>query len=236
MDEVERHFNVKTDKFSNEIIELTELIDKGKAIIEEYSAVSAAKKDADLLRRLVEMADEAQKAVSAAEKSRSDPIVSTTVKVIFDKNDEIAESLKRFGRVEETVDLPAPANFRVTEKRYNYADLSWDKVEASSTYQVMAKKTAEPDEKWTEVYNGPDTSYRCSNLEQLTEYTFRVAAVYKGIKSPNSSTCSARTVNGNRWMVLLMKMFVFQPVQIKHNTIHSHSITPFHSKYKSNII
>ena len=113
--------------------------------------------------------------------------------VTFEEKEKIVESLRGFGRVVETVDLPAPLNLRVTAKGSDYVDLSWNKVEHASTYQVTIKKTASPDDEWVEAYNGPDTRTKCSNLESYTDYTFRVTPMYRGIKSVNASTCTERT-------------------------------------------
>ena len=140
------------------------------------------------------MENEAKEISSTAENLEKEHAVQTTTKVIFEKTEEIVESLRSFGRVVETADLPAPLNLRVTAKGYGYINLSWDKVEACSTYQVMAKKTSSPDDEWAEAYNGPNTQTECSNLESSTDYAFRVTPMHKGIKSVNSSTCTERTV------------------------------------------
>ena len=115
--------------------------------------------------------------------------------VTFEEKEKIVESLRSLGRVVETVDLPAPLNLRHINNGRDYIDFSWDKVERASTYQVMSKKTSSSDDEWVEVYNGPNTQTRCSNLEISTEYTFRVTPMYRGIKSVNASTCTAQTVN-----------------------------------------
>ena len=140
------------------------------------------------------MENESKEMSSTTENLDKEPFVQIITKVVFEEKEKIVESLRGFGRVLETADLPAPLNLIVTAKGSNYIDLSWNKVEHASTYQVMAKKTASPDDEWVEVYNGPDTRTKCSNLERLTDYIFRVTPMYRGIKSVNVSTCTARIV------------------------------------------
>ena len=122
--EVEEHFDARTEKLVNEAEEITEMIECGENICQEYSTAPSAKKDANLLKRLLEMEGETEKTASVAEKCKDDPIVQTTIKAIFEKSDAVAESFKGLGRVEETAGIPAPANFRVTGIGWNHADLT----------------------------------------------------------------------------------------------------------------
>ena len=197
LSEVEKSFDTQTECFNNEIKEISEAIEKCEKFVQEHAAVPSARKDASLLRKLLEMENEAKEVSSTAENLEKEPVVQiTTTKVVtFEEKEKIVESLRSLGRIVETVDLPAPLNLRPINNGRDYIDFSWDKVERASTYQVMSKKTSSSDDEWVEVYNGPDMQTRCSNLEISTEYTFRVTPMYRGIKSVNASTCTAQIVN-----------------------------------------
>ena len=97
----------------------------------------------------------------------------------------------------ERVNIPAPQNFRVVEIGSDYIDLAWSPVAQSSlpiTYKVLVKRAVDPEDAWTEFFNGYGTSCGCSNLQPLTEYRFKIFVVQNGITSTNSITCTAFTV------------------------------------------
>lgn len=67
--------------------------------------------------------------------------------------------------------IPSPNNFNVVNISSNSVELKWDKAssEFHITYQVFVKK-----EKWENIYEGSETTCKCTNLESETRYKFMV--------------------------------------------------------------
>ena len=232
--EIEKEFGAKTELLDNEVKGIADVIEKGENITKEYAMASSAKKDAKLLRRLFEMEAETKKLMGTAEKIEKSPLAQTTTKVILEGCEEIAESLKGLGRVVGTANIPAPSNFRAADSRCGYIVLSWDKSEGCTTYQVTAKKTADPDSAWTEIYNGPDTRASCFNTEVCTSYMFKVTPMYNGTKSANSSTCTGQTVNELNELfcneIICFRMYK-KSAYINFSLLnHSHFVTRFKAR------
>lgn len=67
--------------------------------------------------------------------------------------------------------IPSPDNFNVANISSNSVELKWDKAssEFHITYQVFVKK-----EKWENIYEGSETTCKCTNLESETRYKFMI--------------------------------------------------------------
>lgn len=200
LEEVESCFNASIDQLSNEAEEITGVLERGTAVSElrdSFTAATTAERDAELLRNFVEMRSVSEKAKTLIKKYESSPIIQTSIRVMLECTDTLTEKLKEVGRIVRDTNIPAPQNLKTTKIMSTYVDLAWDPSETTLpiTYQVMLKKANDPDGEWTECYNGPEIQYRCSNLQELTNYTFEVIPNYRGMRSANCSTCSVLTVN-----------------------------------------
>lgn len=198
--EVETYFNSRIEQFNNEAAELNEVIEKGNTILDLYNKLSTEKKkkkkNAELLKKLVDVRSVIEETTNVVNKYEDSPIIQASTKVFFESNHDLIQRINNLGKVTETTDIPAPQDFRTIEVMSNYVKLVWNSSETTLpiTYQVMLKKADNPNNIWTECYNGPETKCRCTNLQRLTNYTFMVIPHYKSMKSANYSTCSALTV------------------------------------------
>lgn len=196
LEEAENYFNTKITQFNEETTEITDAIEEGNVILGSFDSFLTAKKDAELLKKLVDARDKVGKVINVVEKSESHPVIHTETKVDFNGIEGFVEKILNMGKFVKITNMPAPLDFRYTEITLNSIKLTWDPLKTALpiTYRVLYKETFDSDEKWTECYNGQKTECKCSHLRESTGYVFRVYAIYEESKSIYYNTCSARTV------------------------------------------
>ena len=197
LEKIEETFTSRTSTLSEQARELGDVIEAGKEIIESYKTLSTATKDAILLKKLLKLKGETENVTALNRKCDASPVVSVAIEFVFKEKDDIIQQISSYGKVIEGINLPAPSNFRSTKTKWNSIDLAWDPVSTSSfvTYKVMAKKKSDAEDKWRACYNGQEAMCKCENLDQGTDYMFKLFTSYKGTESLSIVTCSARTVN-----------------------------------------
>lgn len=242
MEYVESKFNARTEKLENELVEVSDAIEKGNEILESYKTMLSGPtgKDANLLKELLEMKNECEVISLIAKRCETLPIIQTETRIFFDGENDFRELVKSYGSITETTNIPPPQDFRVTKIDPATIELRWSPLETSHqvAYRVMNKKTDSPDEEWVESYTGTGTKCVCIGLQPSTSYAFKIFVIYDGMKSPYYNTCNGQTVNdypNGPFLIDRLKLFpckegfpVFVPIPIsfyrKYNNNNNHCV------------
>lgn len=202
LEEVEKIFSPKINKLTKEVSDLDELIEGGEKAMESYNELIATKKGVELMRGISVIKKEGKKEVTTLNNYETNPIIHNEFEILSNERDWLIERINSFGRIADSTNIPAPQSILSTETTKEYINIKWNppksiKTDEKISYQVLMKKTTDPDSEWKECYSWTRADCSRSNLQCSTNYSFRIYTIFEGKRSGNYLSYACRTV---KWL------------------------------------
>ena len=203
--EIEKAYGSKKESLKRLIEDLENDINNGENAMTSYKSALETKNDAAILKEMIALKDEAEKAQKKKDECTENPIIPIKTECMFKGINELIKEISTLGEIVDRENIPPPCNFRPGIIMDTYVSFEWDhpKTKLPCTYLVELKIN----ERQCQPFISSNTTFSISGFKKPTKVGAKIYTKHGETVSLRYASYECTTVTHIIILITLISFF-----------------------------